>query len=253
MRTVRVPVPIVGIDCATQPGNTGLCFATWDGVSLRIKSARVCTHRRDLVESVAAELDGLSSAVIALDAPLGWPVPLADSLHEHRAGQPLAAPREALFRRTTDRLIEEWSGKRPLEVGANLIARTAHAALTELAEIRKSLGRPVELAWAPGTPQDVTAIEVYPAVTWIAHGRRWPHWGPVSDPLQYDRPLHVRDAVLCAVAAVDFIERRAQPPGDEHLETARREGWIWAWRDRLIELKTTTRHSSARLPGDLLA
>jgi predicted nuclease with RNAse H fold len=230
-------VPIVGIDCATLHGNTGLCFGTWDGSELHVTRARVCTHKEDLVESVTKELAGATRAVMALDAPLGWPVPLADGLREHRAGQPLSGQRHELFRRTTDRLIEDWSGKRPLEVGANLIARTAHAALTELDAIRKALKLEIELAWSPGPPDGIVAIEVYPAVTWIAHERRWPDWFPVSDPNQYDHPLHVRDAVLCAVAAVDFLQGRAVAPRDDERTMAEREGWIWAWKDRLIELR----------------
>jgi hypothetical protein len=228
-------IPIVGIDCATLHGNTGLCFGTWDGSVLRIKPPRVCTHKQDLVESVTRELAGATRAVIALDAPLGWPALLADGLRDHRAGQPLSGARQDVFRRTTDRVIEEWSGKRPLEVGANLIARTAHAALAELDAIRAKLDADIELAWVAGVPPGLVAIEVYPAVTWIAHEKKWPSWFPVSDPNQYDHPLHVRDAVLCAIAAVDFIEGRAAgPAADDERSMAEREGWIWAWKDALV-------------------
>ena len=245
MSDCSTDIPIVGIDCATQPGNTGLCFATWDGVRLRVKPPRVCTHPGDLVQSIATELVGARRGVVALDAPLGWPAPLAEGLRDHRAGKALAASRSDLFRRTTDRLVEEWSGKRPLEVGANLIARTAHAALAELAALRAVLDVPIELAWTPGPPESLVAIEVYPAVTWMAHGQRWPEWFPLSDPHQYDRPLHVKDAVLCAVAAVDFLERRADGPAPEYVDVAKREGWIWAWKDRLLELKPVRRKTAS--------
>lgn len=228
-------ITIVAIDCATQHGNTGLCFSTWDGSVLRVTRARVCTHPNDLVDSVAAELADATRAVIALDAPLGWPAPLADGLRDHRAGQLLRGERRDVFRRTTDRLVEEWSGKRPLEVGANLIARTAHAALAELDAIRTRLSVDIPLAEVTGAPTDIVAIEVYPAVTWIAHERSWPSWFPVSDPNQYDRPLHVRDAVLCAVAAVDVLEGRAAAPSGDERAMATREGWIWTWKDRLVE------------------
>lgn len=227
-------IAIIGIDCATLHGNTGLCFSTWDGSELCVTRARVCTHEKDLVESVVAELAGATRAVIALDAPLGWPALLADGLRDHRAGQPLSGARQDVFRRTTDRAIEEWSGKRPLEVGANLIARTAHAALAELDAIRTSLQVDVPLAWSAAPPDDIVAVEVYPAVTWLAHQKKWPSWFPVSDPNQYDHPLHVRDAVLCAIAAVDFIEGRAAGPGADERAMAEREGWIWAWKDALV-------------------
>lgn len=200
-----------------------------------------------LVESVTRELAGTTRAVIALDAPLGWPALLADGLRDHRAGQLLRGERDEVFRRTTDRLVEEWSGKRPLEVGANLIARTAHAALAELAAIRIALKVDVPLASFAGPPSGIVAIEVYPAVTGMAHKKKWPDWFPVSDPNQYGHPLHVRDAVLCAIAAVDFLEGRAQAPSEKEVDLAKRE---WAWRNRLMDLKSSRKSLGVAGAGD---
>src|SRR5437016_7332440 len=45
-----------------------------------------------------------------------------------------------MFRRVTDDVIYERLGKRPLDVGADRIARTAHAALRFLEELRGFLG-----------------------------------------------------------------------------------------------------------------
>lgn len=42
-------------------------------------------------------------ALLAIDAQLGWPLPLARGLHEHRAGQPVPGDAHDLFRRMTDR------------------------------------------------------------------------------------------------------------------------------------------------------
>jgi hypothetical protein len=48
-----------------------------------------------------------------------------------------------MFRRMTDRAIHKNVGRTPLDVGADWIARTAHAALRFLAELRRALPRPV--------------------------------------------------------------------------------------------------------------
>jgi hypothetical protein len=61
----------------------------------------------------------------AIDAPLGWPKPLAETLIDHRAGMPIETPANAMFRRTTDLFIQRKLKKTPLDVGADRIARTA--------------------------------------------------------------------------------------------------------------------------------
>ena len=46
---------------------------------------------------------------------------------------------------------------------------------------------------------------------------------------------HVLDAVLCALAATDFVENRVIfPATDKERDLARKEGWIWV-RDPTIE------------------
>jgi hypothetical protein len=58
--------------------------------------------------------------LIAIDAPLGWPKPLAETLIKHRAGMPIETPANAMFRRNTDLFIQTRLGKRPLDVGADV-------------------------------------------------------------------------------------------------------------------------------------
>ena len=53
-------------------------------------------------------------ALIALDAPLGWPQALGANLVTHRAGVPLRAEANQLFRRATDDEIKNRLGKRSL-------------------------------------------------------------------------------------------------------------------------------------------
>ena len=106
-------------------------------------------------------------------------------------------------------------------------------------------GKPIPLAWSAESPGGISAIEVYPAGTLMAHdmpaskykkreqraarvaiieGLRGHLHLPddVSPMIDNDDCL---DAVVCLLAAVDFLEGRAEAPTD--LEVARKEGWIW--------------------------
>ena len=82
-------------------------------------------------------------ALLAIDTPLGWPVRLGCALTNHRAGEPIAADADRLFRRDTDRFIKLKLGKTPLDVGADQIARTAHTALCLLNGLRQCLDETV--------------------------------------------------------------------------------------------------------------
>ncbi len=198
---------------------------------------------------VAAAMDGHAPCLLGLDAPLGWPQGLAESLRDHAAGSPIAAGVNDIARRHTDNVIAEAIGKRPLDVGADRIARTAHATLALLADVRGRLSAAVELAWTPGRPQGAGALEVYPGGTLAARGlsargykrgdgaraarealldRLAPEW-TVPD-VARDKMLgseHLFDAALCVLAAADFARGEVIAPDDADRALARREGWIW--------------------------
>jgi hypothetical protein len=153
-----------------------------------------------------------------------------------------------MFRRATDRFIKKELGKTPLDVGADRIARTAHAALRLLGDLRERLSAPIPLAWTPACIAGVAAIEVYPAATLLAHGLRSNGYkaaqqiaqrrelvGQLRSRLMFvtQTPIlegnaDALDAVVCLLAAKDFLEDRAMPPPDQLV--AEREGWIWASR-----------------------
>jgi len=135
----------------------------------------------------------------------------------------------------TDVAIKQRLRKQPLEVGANLVARTAVAALTMLDQIRRSSERPIPLAWAPKEPERWRVIEVYPAATRVGHGA--PDVGGSLEGLDELLDCSVVlpalmqsedgvDATVCTLAAADFLFGRAIPPLDNN--TASVEGWIWA-------------------------
>ena len=237
---------VIGVDCASNPQNVGLAVGVRNGEVSRIEG--VASHATwEAVDRQLAEWTGTSS-LIALDAPLGWPTQLADTLVSHRAGASLPPSPRGMFRRATDDLVAERVGKRPLDVGADRIARTAHSALRLLGRLRDKTEMPIPLAWTPQDTAGVATIEVYPAGTLA--GRGLPHSGykgrsekaeairqrlvhavsqetdlptPVADAMRSSD--HVLDAVICVLAGCDFADGSVIAPSD--LAVAQREGWLW--------------------------
>jgi predicted nuclease with RNAse H fold len=228
-------ITLLGIDCATDPKKTGLALGELDGEVVRISRCGVCSKAQPAAETACEWLAGSHEVLIALDAPLGWPRPLAAELRRHRAGTVLGSEANELFRRLTDREIHRRLGKQPLDVGADRIARTAVAALRLLDAIRSKTGKRIPLAWAACEDEPWRAIEVYPAATRIAHGARDAGGSLAGLEGLLDCSAvksavatwaDAADAAVCVLAAADFLRGRAVPPEDH--ETAQIEGWIWA-------------------------
>ncbi|NBF41481.1 MAG: DUF429 domain-containing protein [Spirochaetes bacterium] len=172
-------IDILGIDCATDPRNTGIAHATLEvgshgaaagsggggtagpagGPETRgpdtskpvLRYLASGTAATSTAETLAGLLTPGRPALIGLDAPLGWPAAMGRVLSGHRAGESVGLPANELFRRHTDRVVRERIGKQPLDVGADRIARTAVAALDLLAELRRLTGRALPVA-TRGTP-----------------------------------------------------------------------------------------------------
>lgn len=233
---------IIGIDCAVSAKNVGLALALDSGKDTVLE--RVCLGNAEkkgpahIVARWIRERD--TPMLLALDAPLGWPEAMGRMLPEHRAGEELQKCANTLFRRETDRFVKREIGKTPLSVGADKIARTAHAALALIGELRGELAEPIPLVWSPAF-QGVGAIEVYPAATLKAHGisgskddggpdglvavlaKRLHIPGDIANQLASNP--HMLDAAVCVLAAQDFLCDKAMPPLVPAL--AKREGWIW--------------------------
>lgn len=238
---------IIGVDCATRDANVGLALAELDNDGLRLENATAGDRRRPARSIVEEWLTGSEDvSLLAIDAPLGWPRPLVTSLTSHSAGTAIETPADDMFRRTTDAFIKRQMGKTPLDVGADRIARTAHAALRLLGELRYELDIAIPLAWEPSQVTCHAAIEVYPAATLMAHGIRSggykkPHQirerSEMVEALRPKMALSERDvgdltgnadlldAAVCVLAASDFLTGRAVPPPDRGV--AEDEGWIW--------------------------
>lgn len=246
-------IRIFAVDCATKAAKVGLVEATSDGTSCVITRVHdVGSAALSMAEGVAPIIAMAAAAhaselvLLALDAPLGWPIGLAEGLHEHRAGQPLAGMVEDFdryFRRETDVVVREH--KVPLDVGADRIARTAVAALRLLEELEK-LGIDAPLLWDPGLPTRHGSIEVYPAATLKLLGytdtpyKKTPgdrakvvEW--LARSLEFDDAAreslclneHALDAALCVLTAHRFVCGSVDAPREEQRASAHREGWIW--------------------------
>lgn len=251
---------LIGIDCAADPANTGLALGRYADGGVTVLDATIGARQPPLIETLRPWLQRGGPTLVAVDAPLGWPRPMGAALAAHRAGAPLAYERGArsdatsqddasrFFRRETDRYIRGRVGRQPLDVGADRIARAAFAALDLLAQIARAAGQPLELAWRPEAIAGLRAIEVYPAATLQAHamtskGYKEPGQRParaqilagLAERLRFARALpalldapDVLDAVVCLLAAQDFLRGEAMPPPPELAEAAAHEGWIWA-------------------------
>ena len=227
---------LIGVDCATQARKVGLALGRMEGEIIVVLDAQVGTKDRAPADIVVEWLSREQPALLALDAPLGWPVALGGILKAHHAGEPIGPSPDSLFHRRTDDDIRRRFGKRPLEVGAALIARTAYAALAFLGDVRRRTGLEIPLAWQASDLTGTSVIEVYPAATLAARGAKnspdcLTHFEPVLQlpvlPI-LSTSDHARDAVLCLIAAADFLGGRCPEPDD--IDSARREGWIWASR-----------------------
>lgn len=236
---------IVGIDFATKPKNVGMARAERHGASYIVTDVVLGASSRYPQPVVIEWLSGQVNALLAIDAPLGWPTALSRELARHRAGQAVEVPSELLFRRWTDRVVADRTGKTPLDVGADRIARTAHGALLFLADIRRGLGEPLPLAWRMPLRERVEVIEVYPAATLLARGASLRHYKK-SDGHEVRRQIlellqkscecdavrdaaidsdHCLDAIACVVAGIDFVDGTTVAPNAPDI--AEREGWIW--------------------------
>jgi predicted RNase H-like nuclease len=238
---------IIGIDCATDNAKVGLARGFWENDQVRV----LCTKRgkgkgvADLAKQIAKWIPDNSRTLLALDAPLGWPEPLGPTLKDHKAGQAISIEANQLFRRDTDRFMIETIGQRPLDVGADRIARTARTALALLGELRELTEQCIPLAWDPVLDEDTSAIEVYPAATLKLFGirsSRYKQKGQMkerkeilhalakhlvlpSDTEQMIQNADILDAVICILAAADFLWGKAMVPSNQEL--AEKEGWIW--------------------------
>jgi predicted RNase H-like nuclease len=239
---------IIGIDCAVEDKNIGLAKGTYDGSKLTISEVFSGKKKGGTVYKISQWLNEEKEqpVLLALDAPLGWPTSLGEVLAAHLAGGPISAEPKFMFTRKTDQIIRNELGKKPLDVGADRIARTAHAALKLLQDLRDSTQKTIPLAWDPDDCIHLQAIEVYPAATLISRLSEIRKFKKdtkeyegivISQILGNEKDFkilpdleitsHVLDAVICVIAGGDFLSKKCIPVKTEDKDLARKEGWIW--------------------------
>ncbi len=237
---------IIGIDVSTNPKKCFFAIGTLIGTTCSLINVVAGAAPEELVSLVSSiNQSSRGTALLAIDAPLGWPSPLGEALINHRAGASIKAKSNDVFRRKTDLFIKKQIGKQPLDVGADRIARTAHAALALLDKIGSQLKTPIPLAWNPFI-EGVSAIEVYPAATLKACGITSTKYkgkdsSQIREAMLHDLDKHLDipeklrpvltdsddalDSAVCVIAGSDFIHGLCYDPED--MDLAKREGWIW--------------------------
>lgn len=267
---------LIGIDCAAQTSMLGLARAEFSMGEIVVTEVHSMKYNSNIDDTVAGWIKGneATGVLLALDSPLGWPATMGSVLSGHVAGAP-TQPSEAflrsdrvgnaahlLFRRNTDRVVAQHV-KTPLDIGADKIARVAHATLCLLARLRVASGLEIPLAWSPGEVAGVQVIEVYPGATLPAHERRIQELmltgykkstetkkresmvtkikkvfgsGRNGLRLRFEEGTdekaaetdHALDAVVCCLAAADFLTGEVIRPKSVRERTlAEKEGWIW--------------------------
>lgn len=233
---------IIGIDCATKQTNIGLALASYKDGKAIVRDVKVGSETKTALTIVKDWLAIGNLTLLALDAPLGWPTELGTNLNVHKAGECIDVDPDILFSRYTDRELWRRLHKKPLEVGANLIARTAHAALQLLGQLRKETELTIPLAWYPNNVIETCAIEVYPRATLEAIGIKYEQrLSAIRDIDSLVVELgkenltsdHGLDAIVCVLAAVDFMTSRCPAPSRSKKTLADKEGWIWVRRGQL--------------------
>lgn len=236
---------IIGIDCASKAENTAVAIGTYQRANLWLSEVYMGNKKQNIADFIYASISS-SDVLIAIDAPLGWSEPMGRLLALHQAGDPLAEEQDRFFRRLTDTFIHQKTGKLPLEVGADRIARTAHSALKIIGELRTK-GLPLPMCWEVGKQNASGIIEVYPSATLrayqtISSGYKGdspeekakrkqivqdltPYIPNINDLIHADSRADMLDAVVCLLAAKDFLEGTVYLP--ENIEIAKKEGWIW--------------------------
>ena len=203
-------VQIIGIDCAAQPKDFGLARGNIRNRRLEIDEFTKLEPTDNCFDRLSKRVgdwiagddltDRPTRTLLALDAPLGWPIHMTSALQNHQAGTPLgrrsdergdeANPGNRLFRRHTDRFIAAKFPGAPLDIGADRIARVARSALELLGRVGDTAdGRSAPpLLWNPEYLKRLGAIEVYPRLTLLkcdAEARKFSYKGT--------KPEHAKD------------------------------------------------------------
>jgi predicted nuclease with RNAse H fold len=231
----------LGIDLSANPAKTGACEVDWDAGAVTLLDRP--TNDEELVEAVQ------HADLTAIDVPLGWPDGFIEAVVAHRdhTGWPPigTAPPEDRIRlryRTTD-LVTLLGGSQPLSVSSDRIGVAAMRG-ARIQHLLETAGVPVDRSGVTGK-----VVEAYPAAALRVWGLSSSKYKGTTNAeacrilahTLTDRcgPLSATagacldgcdddglDAFVCALVARAALAGNTTRPGPEHLEVARREGWI---------------------------
>ena len=238
-------VKVIGIDCATDARNVGLARGLYNNNGISLFELKYGSDGNSISDIIIDWIQPGDKVILAIDAPLGWPEDMGNALSQHLAGQSISVESNLLFRRETDRFIKKTLGKQPLDVGADRIARTAHAALKIIGELQLAMNSIIEMAWNPEKLTGLSIIEVYPAATLQCYGIRSSRYKAKEQKDERDEILNglsnvidiqcdlqqmrqsadVLDSAVCLLAAKDFLNNDVHFP--TNFKKAEKEGWIW--------------------------
>lgn len=255
---------LIGLDWATKADRVGVVTACFDGQHVVIESARALSELArtrgqadahgiecaSALNALAHSSGDVDATLLCVDAPLGWPDAFRSLVGDHDAGNgvPTSFDFDALFRRATDDAVTALTGKRPLEVSANFIGRTAGSVLAMMEHLRQGDADAWPTLQECGSGHFAQGlIEVYPGA--LLTCLNTPSRGYKKNKktrralldelmLVYDLELgvgvthgaviandHILDALMCVCAGLDFLAGRVHsPPEDLDIQG---EGWIW--------------------------
>ena len=93
---------VIGLDCATEDAKIGVALGDYRDGHVSVSRVELCSREKSASSVAAGWLAGATDALLAIDAPLGWPAALATALTGHKAGDALEASPDSMFRRDTD-------------------------------------------------------------------------------------------------------------------------------------------------------
>ncbi|HYO17710.1 MAG TPA: DUF429 domain-containing protein [Dermatophilaceae bacterium] len=236
-----------GLDVSTDPTKTVAVALDWgtDGVAIGE------ILRDQGPADIVALLKSTDYAVLAADVPFGWPTAFAALVGEHQFGHlahwsGLPVPAEAetwrktsAAHRVTDLALREHMRVRRMPLSPSFDRLGATTAMWALIEAWVADDVTIDRSGMYDGATGPWTVETYPAAQLAAWGRRergkptWEVlWGLLGEP---DVGAHweglagsddVRDALVCAISARARALGWTEGPEPEHMEAAKREGWI---------------------------
>ncbi|MFO7891616.1 MAG: DUF429 domain-containing protein [bacterium] len=238
-------ISIIGVDCATDKKKAAIAYGGFYGDIPVLKKVTISKGEEEPADIISKFIEGKKQVLFAFDSPLGWPKTMAHVLWEHKAGEPISVDSNSLFNRETELFIKKVIDKKPLEIGADRIARTTKWTLDLLDELRKKLGNDIPLSWNYNEILPASVIEVYPFATLLSRKidtkgyknqknikkrkdilKKLQTYIKIEDNNdKITETSHSLDAVICVLAASDFLRGDCIPPPEEL--SVEKEGWIW--------------------------